>query len=535
MPAVGHEWTAGAEVNTETETGGEAGAPATVSTGPVADAGPASPDGDRTPGTGPGSDTPLEAVGRRALSGVLNLVVREAAIKALAFGGGIVLARLLDPTAFGLFAVASFAVNLFALFSELGLGAAFIRRRDEVSQHELRALFTFQLVLVALLAVVLFLLAPLIAGIYSLPEAVWVIRALAVSLVLTSLRSVPVVVAERNLRYGPIALADVAGQTAYWLVAISAALADMGVWSLVWAVTASGLVGTAVLYLRTGWGPSLSFDWRPVWHSMRFGLMYQSQTAASFVKDTMIPALGGLIYGSAAVGYLTWAHQLAALPLLLTHLVARVSYPAFARLQHDPRAFTEMVLASLRWTCRVSFPAFAVLIGLSPQIIEYIYGPKWFPALSSLYVLYINMVLGVGTGILMAAVYSLGRAGTGLRIHASWAAATWLIALALAYAGMGFESLAWAYAMGTAAALTALVLTLRDLIPVVPSLAEVVRVPTIVGAITAATLYVLAPFIVHNWWSLAVLALAGGLAGLAANVWQDRAGALAAVRSALRP
>jgi hypothetical protein len=62
-----------------------------------------------------------------------------------------------------------------------------------------------------------------------------------------------------------------------------------------------------------------------------------------------------------------------------------------------------------------------------------------------------------------------------------------------------------------------------------------VRVPTIVGAITAATLYVLAPFVVHNWWSLAVLAVAGGLAGLAANVWQDRAGALAAVRSALRP
>src|SRR5207253_5098296 len=70
----------------------------------------------------------IDAVRRRTLWGVASMTARELVIKLLALAGWIVLARLLDPPVFGLFAIANFSVNVFVLFSEVGLGAALVRR-----------------------------------------------------------------------------------------------------------------------------------------------------------------------------------------------------------------------------------------------------------------------------------------------------------------------------------------------------------------------------------------------------------------------
>ena len=61
---------------------------------------------------------------------------------------------------------------------------------------------------------------------------------------------------------------------------------------------AFSLVGTGVLYLRIGWLPSLTSDWREAHSKARFSLMYQGQQGASLLKYAMLPALGGMAGGS---------------------------------------------------------------------------------------------------------------------------------------------------------------------------------------------------------------------------------------------
>jgi O-antigen/teichoic acid export membrane protein len=472
----------------------------------------------------------LAAVQQRALGGVISLAGREVVIKLLQLVGGIIIARELAPQAFGLFAIGYFSLNLFAMFSELGLGAALIRKPGEVSRHELDALFTFQLIFVCVLASGLFLGAPLVARLYRANDVIWVLRALSVCLVLISLRTVPIVVTERRLSYGPIALSDVLRQVAFWLIAVAAAFSSWGVWSLVVASVVSAGVGTGSLYISTRWKPLLQFDWRSIRSSLRFGVIYQGQSVTNFAKDSLIPSLGILFYGTTAVGYLTWAQQISFVPLVLTTLVARVSYPALARLQHDSRAFLEMLGSTLRWTCRVSLPIFAMMMGLAPQIIHFVYGPKWLPAERSLYLLFLNGVLSMGTGLLVPALYSLGRAGVGLRISLLWTLTTWFVAMLLALVGMGFEALPIAYAVGSLLALGLIGRQVRRL-----GSARFVRelalpIATAVGV--GALLRVTAPALIHGPPSLAAVALISVVFGLLVNLWSDRSIAIGAMKSA---
>lgn len=472
------------------------------------------------------------SVHRRALGGVLSLVSRELAVKVLAFGGWIVMARFLEPTLFGLLAFASFMVNLFALLSELGLGAGFIRGRLEATPRDLNALFTFQLACVLAVVVPTLIAAPIIGLAFGAGGVAWVAAALALSLLLMSLRTVPIVVLQRELTYGPMIMSDVSGQIAFWAVVIPAALLKVGIWSVVLPTLAFSLASVTVLYARTPWRPSLELGWRSVLGSARFSLLYQGQSAASFAKYSSLTLFGGLVYGGTAVGYLTWAHQVAMLPAQLMQLVSRVSYPALSRLQDDREAFIKLVEASLRWAYRFILPAMAVLAGLAPQIIVYVYGSKWLPVLPVLYLLCANMVLSVTAGLLQSVLYSLGRATAGIRVAMGSALITWLLAPLFLLAGADFQGLAVAYLIGTAATtLAAIVIELRDLGKI--DYLGTLWLPALSATAIIAALQALGPIVVHNLISLLAVAAIAASVGLTINLWSDRAVALATARRLL--
>ena len=474
-------------------------------------------------------DLPNPQIARRAFGGVVSLVARDLAVKLLAFVGWVLLARLLDPVTFGLFAVASFVLSIFALFSQLGLGAAVVRERQEVARSRLDALFTLQLVATSCIALVIMALAPFVAGWTGLEGVGWLAVALAGALVLLSLRSVPTALQERDLAYGAPVLSDLVSQVSFWLAALALAWAGWGVWSAVIAVLLSSALGTAALMARTHWRPRLNWDWRGLRVDTIFGLMYASQALSHSLKYATLPLLGGAVYGGLAVGYLAWAHQVAALPGQLSHLVGRVNYPALAYLQAQRDEFTRLAGASLKWTCKLLFPVFALLVGLAPQVTEHIYGAKWLPAAGTLAILSASMAISAAAGVLLPALFSLGRGNAGTAVSMGWVGLTWVLASVFVAAGVGFEAIAWAYLLASVAALLATLYAVRHL--GILHLLGAMAMPTASGISLGVLLWLVGPALVHD---LATLLLVGGLGGivtLAANMWPDRAQAPAFLKS----
>jgi PST family polysaccharide transporter len=442
------------------------------------------------------------------------------ALKLLAFGGWVALARLLDPETFGLFAVASFALSVFALFSQLGLGASVVRDRGEVDRRRLDALFTLQLAVVAAFALLMAATAPVLAAATGDAGLGWLVVALAAALVLLSLRSVPAAMQERDLAYGAPVLADIVTQVTFWAVAIGGAWAGWGIWSVVASVLASSALGTLALLVRTRWRPALNFEWREVRGEALFGLMYASQSLAHFAKYAMLPGLGGPLFGGTAVGYLTWAHQVAALPVQMAQPVSRVAYPALAHLQHSGEEFARLASDTLGWTCRLTFPVFAVLIGLAPQVTEYVYGAQWLPATNTLVLLSASMALGVPVSVLVPALYSLGRGREGMAVSLGWTALTWVAGLAFAVTGMGYDALSAGYVVGSVGALAAVLYALHEL--GAARLGRAMAVPAATGLAAGVVAYA-AGGLVHGLVALLLVGGAIGAAALAANLWSERA------------
>ncbi len=86
---------------------------------------------------------------------------------------GAILARLLTPDEFGIVALVTVFVSFFNLLSDFGIGPAVIQNQS-LTDEDIQSIFSFYILIVIILAVIFFLIAPFIAKFYNKPELIQV-------------------------------------------------------------------------------------------------------------------------------------------------------------------------------------------------------------------------------------------------------------------------------------------------------------------------------------------------------------------------
>lgn len=374
-----------------------------------------------------GREAALAELKRRSFSGIGVLIKRQVAVRLLSFLANIALARLLAPQVFGIYAIVTFIVQFFSTFGDVGIGAALIQKKGELGREELSSTFWLQQLLVWLVVCVALAAAPLVLRFYpSLPSyGVWLIRAMAASFALASLKTVPAILMERKLDFVRIALVDITETAVFYGSAILLAMSGAGVWSFIIAALLRALSGTSLMYLLSAWRPSREFSFASVKELLRFGLPYQGNSVLGFIKDSVTPVFVGAYSGAAAVGYVNWAKSLALAPLMLSETFGRVAFPAFSRIQGDRELLGRAVERSMRCITLVMFPVTALMLALGPEIIRVVFTVKWLPGLWAYY-FYCTSPLVIGIVLPMySAILSSGRSAVVLKMMLALLAIEW--------------------------------------------------------------------------------------------------------------
>ncbi len=383
---------------------------------------------DNLPNTGAGMEISLlSELERKSLSGIGLLVKRQIGVRLLSFLANIALARLLVPQVFGVYAIVVFIVQFFSTFGDVGIGAALIQKKGELSSEDLSSTFWLQQVLVCCVVCVVFAAAPLALCFYpTLPTyGVWLIRAMAVSFALASLKTIPTILMERELNFSRIALVDIIETVSFYATAILLALTGFDVWSFIIAALTRAFSGTVLIYLFSSWRPSRVFRLSAVKDLVRFGLPYQANSVIGFVKDSVTPVFIGAYAGAAAVGFVNMAKSLALAPLMLSEAFGRVAFPAFSRIQDERALLGRAVERSIRCITLVMFPVTALMLALGPEIIRVVFTPKWLPGLMAYY-FYCTSPLVIGVVLPMySAILSLGKSSIILQMMVSLAVLEW--------------------------------------------------------------------------------------------------------------
>jgi len=299
----------------------------------------------------------------------------------------VVLARLLGPVDFGLFALAFVAIDALGLFKSMGFDSALIQRKDNVEKAANTAFFIIPL-LGIMLYFILTLSAPWIGRFLNNTQVVRVIRALGIIFIISCFSKVPAALLEKKMQFRKASIIEISTALVYGLSAIAFAFLKFGVWSLVIAYILKTVNQAILTFIYAKWRPKFEFDRRIALEMFHFGKFLFLGGVVWFLKMNLDNLLVGKLLGVSALGIYAIAFNLANFPAdYFGGKVYRVIFPAFSRIQDDQYDLKQAFLKTTKFVGIFTFPFCAILFLMGDEVIRLIYGLKWLEAIGVLKVL----------------------------------------------------------------------------------------------------------------------------------------------------
>lgn len=370
----------------------------------------------------------------RSLRGIVALIQQSFFIQLTGIVSFAILAALLKANEIGLFGVVNSIIAFLTYFSDIGLAGALIQKKETVTEEDLVTTFTIQQILAVLIVVVGFAATPFFQSFYHLDTAgVYLLWSLVLSFFLSSFKTIPALLLERKLEFHKIVIPQIIETLVFNILVVICAYKGMGTLSFAVAALFRSISGLVAIYLLSPWKPRLGIS-RSVAHRLfHFGIPYQSVSFLALLKDDLLFLFLGKVLPLDAMGYIVVAKKFAELPLrTIMDNVMRVTFPTYARLQHDKQMLTKAVENTLFGISLLLFPLYSGLIVFIGPIFQLI--PKyhkWEPTVVTIYFIAASAIAASFSTPLINAMSAIGKIRITLVFMVLWLILSWVFVLVL--------------------------------------------------------------------------------------------------------
>ncbi len=450
----------------------------------------------------------VQQISHKAIKGVFSLTFRRVALQAISFLTiNIILARILPVSVLGIFNIGAAIIAFFSFFSDIGLAAAIIQKK-EISHEDLKTTFSIQQLLVIFLTVVIFIFAPLFSQFYELGEGgTWLIRALAFSFLLTSFKVIPSVLLERDLRFNPLVSVEILETLVFNVLLIILSKMGFGLTAFSIAAVARSFSGVMLIYMIAPWKIGVGIFRESARSLLAFGVPFQLNAILALLKDRLVPLVVARIIGTAGVGYVTWAQNLAFLPLEVMNIIIRVTFPTLSRLQGEKLGLRVTLEKSLFATCVFLYPMLFGMLALAPSVVQHIVSSKWQPALPAFYLFSLSTFWATLSTTFTNTLNAIGQIKITLKLMIFWTVLTWVLTPLLTFI-FGFIGVAMASAIISMTSILTIILIKKF---VAVSIWHNIWQPLISSALMGILVFYLSKILVSDIWTLLLVIVFGGV------------------------
>lgn len=329
--------------------------------------------------------------------------------RSLGFIKTIILARLLSPGDFGLLGIALLAVSTLETFSQTGFQAALIQKKENVEPY-LDTAWTFSAIRGIVLFLILFLLAPVVAKFFNSPQAVLVIKVIAVSTLFSGFRNIGILFFQKELEFNKQFIYELSATLVELTVAITLAFMLRNVWALVWGWLAANFVRLFMSYILHPYWPHVRFDKGEFKELFGFGKWVLGSSILIFLITQGDDIFLGKMLGVTALGFYQMAYLISNVPATeITHVISQVTFPAYSKMQDNIPNMREAYLRVLQLTAFLAFPIAGLIFVLAPDFTKIFLGEKWMPMVTAMQVLCIFGITRSIGATMGPILYSAGR------------------------------------------------------------------------------------------------------------------------------
>lgn len=290
---------------------------------------------------------------------------------------GIVMARLLSPSDYGITALPAVFLAVAGIFAGAGFGSAMIRK-PELKEEDLSTAFYYSTGVGIIAYFLLFMASPWIADFYNTPVLKPLIRVTALGFLYGPMGTPQNIILQRRLDFKTPAKISVICKIVAGIVGITMAFYGYGVWSLTISAMLAGIVGLCINFYVVRWYPKTGWSKESFKYLWGYGNKLMASQLIDTIYKNITPIVIGKFYSTADLGFYNRARGYASLPSShATSVLQSVTFPVLSKMQDDDEFLKHNYRRILKTSAFVIFPIMMLLAGLSRPLIIIMITKKW--------------------------------------------------------------------------------------------------------------------------------------------------------------
>jgi O-antigen/teichoic acid export membrane protein len=352
------------------------------------------------------------SLGRKIVDGAIWNTFQLLAARGTALFVQLVLARILLPEHFGIVGMAAVFIDIIGAVGDLGLAAALIQfKKEKLTARHLDTAFWSSLGFNGLIFLFLvFVIGPFAAWFYNEPLLQVVLPVAGAENLLKSFGLIQRVMLTKELRFKPIGIIEATSSVLSGAIAIAAALAGVGAWSLI--IKDLGFVGISLplLWSAVKWRPRFRFSKLALKDTLGVGIYDALQSLFVFFTKNIDYLLVGKLLGAELLGIYTLAFILTdTFRQQIWAILSRVMFPVYAQVQEDIQKIRDYYLRIVKYNMIAVMPIMIIFISYAEAFLMNIVGEQWLLAKFPLQVMALSAIVMTMGGTTGSVLRGLGR------------------------------------------------------------------------------------------------------------------------------
>ena len=330
---------------------------------------------------------------------------------------GIILARLLAPTDYGLMGMVMIFATLSYVLVEGGLTAALVRTKEITKEHT-NTVFYSNLAISLSLYLIFFFTAPIIADFFSQEKLTSLIRITNLALIFNSLYIVPYGLIERDLNFKKLAKINFISTIISGIAGAVSAFYNAGVWALVIQQTAYHLIRCICFHIWQRWVPKFIFSKKIFKEYASFSIHILSSNILNVLFSNIYTFILGKFYTVRLLGYYTQANKMAETSnFTFSAIFGKTSYNLFAKIHEESERMIYAMRQMIQKSSLIVIPTTIFLIFSAKPLFFTLFGEKWLTSAPYFQLICIANLLNIVYLINNHALNSVGKSKLSLKVE----------------------------------------------------------------------------------------------------------------------
>ncbi len=328
-----------------------------------------------------------------------------------------IIARILDPSVYGLTALVIVFISILEVFVNGGFGTALVQKK-EADDLDFSSVFWFNIVMCSSLYIVMFFAAPYIALFYRIPELVNVVRVMSLTLIISGVKNIQIAYVSKTMQFKKFFWATLGGTIGAGVVGVVMALKGFGVWALIVQSLFNNTVDTIILWLTVKWRPKYIFSFERMGRMFSFGW----KMLVSSLLDTVYNNIRSLIIGKKyTTADLAQYNRGRSWPYLIVgninSSIDSVLFPTVSAEQDDRTRVRELTRRAIKTSSFILMPIMVGLAVCAEPLVRLLLTEKWLPSVFFMRIFCFTYAFYPVHTANLTAIKAMGRSDLFLRLE----------------------------------------------------------------------------------------------------------------------